>query len=223
MIDGMSAAESRAIERTAVERLVRDAATLRVDLTAQDAVRLLTLIDELASWNRRYNLTAIRTPAAMLTHHVLDSLTIQPDLHGTRVADVGTGAGFPGLPLAVVNPQRHFTLIDSTAKKIRFVTHAAALLGLSNVSAVHARAEALGPEVPFDTVVARALAPLPKMLATVASLCGPETHVLAMKGKWPQAELAALPPGWRVTGSRELAIPGLDAARCVIVLYPPRP
>jgi 16S rRNA (guanine527-N7)-methyltransferase len=183
----------------------------------------LTLIDELASWNRRYNLTAIRTPAAMLTHHVLDSLAVQPDLHGTSVADVGTGAGFPGLPLAVVNPQRHFTLIDSTAKKIHFVTHVAALLGLSNVSAVHARAEALAPEVPFDTVMARALAPLPKMLATVAPLCGRETHVLAMKGRWPKAELAALPPGWRVTGSRELAVPGLDAARCVIVLYPPGP
>ena len=81
----------------------------------------------------------------------------------------------------------------------------------------------MAPTVPFDTVVARALAPLPKLLDTVAPLCGPETHVLAMKGKWPKAELAALPPRWRVTGSRELAVPGLDAARCVIVLYPPRP
>ena len=201
-----------------VEHLVQAGTSLGVGLSAEDAARLLKLVDELASWNRRYNLTAIKTPAAMLTRHILDSLAVHPDLYGTTVADAGTGAGFPGLPLAVCNPARHFTLIDSTAKKIRFVSHAVSALGLTNVSAVHARAEALKVESPFDTVVARALAPLPRMLATVAPLCGPHTHVLAMKGKWPEAELAALPPGWRVIGSRALAIPGLDAARCVITL-----
>jgi 16S rRNA (guanine527-N7)-methyltransferase len=201
-----------------VERLAQDAASLGVALSAQDAARLLELVHELASWNRRYNLTAIKTPAAMLTHHILDSLAVHPDLDGPTVADVGTGAGFPGLPLAVCNPARHFTLIDSTAKKIRFVTHAVGVLGLTNVSAVHARAEALKVASPFDTVLARALAPLPRMLATVAPLCGPHTRVLAMKGRWPEAELAALPPPWRVTGSRKLSIPGLDAARCVIAL-----
>jgi 16S rRNA (guanine527-N7)-methyltransferase len=203
---------------TPAERLVQDAASLKVIVSAADAARLLTLIGELASWNSRYNLTAIRTPAGMLTHHLLDSLAVSADLHGATVADVGTGAGFPGLPLAVCNPQRRFTLIDSTAKKIRFVEHAAALLGLTNVSAVHARAESFPAAVLFDTVVARALAPLPQMLNTVAPLCGPETHVLAMKGKWPQRELAELPLGWRVVSSRELHIPGLDAARCLIVL-----
>lgn len=203
---------------TPAERLVQDAASLKVILSAADAARLLTLIGELASWNSRYNLTAIRTPAAMLTHHLLDSLAVSADLHGATVADVGTGAGFPGLPLAVCNPQRHFTLIDSTAKKIRFVEHAASLLGLTNVSAVHARAESFPATAPFDTVVARALAPLPQMLDTVAQLCGPETHVLAMKGKWPQRELAELPAKWRVVSSRELHIPGLEAARCLIVL-----
>jgi len=154
----------------------------------------------------------------MLTHHLLDSLAIDRDLQGTRVADVGTGAGFPGLPLAVCNPARHFTLIDSTAKKIRFVSHAAQALGLTNVTAVHARAESLRPEAPFDTVVARALAPLPLMLAQVAPLCGPKSRVLAMKGRWPTQELASLPVPWRLAGSRELKIPGLAEARCVIVL-----
>jgi 16S rRNA (guanine527-N7)-methyltransferase len=203
---------------TPAERLVQDAASLKVILSAADAARLLTLIGELASWNSRYNLTAIRTPAAMLTHHLLDSLAVSPDLHGATVADVGTGAGFPGLPLAVCNPQRRFTLIDSTAKKIRFVEHATSLLGLTNVSAVHARAESFPAAAPFDTVVARALAPLPQMLDTVTPLCGPETHVLAMKGRWPQRELAELPARWRVVSSRELHIPGLEAARCLIVL-----
>jgi 16S rRNA (guanine527-N7)-methyltransferase len=201
-----------------VEQLVRDAGDLGVTLTEADAARLVELIDELARWNELYNLTGITTQPQMITHHLLDSLAVNAELAGERVADVGTGAGFPGLPLAVANPQRHFTLIDSTAKKIRFVEHAAQLLELANVTALHARAEQLLPEPPFDTVVARALAPLPRLLQTVAPLCGPRTRVLAMKGKWPQAELAALPAPWRVSGSRTLAVPGLTAARCVIVL-----
>jgi 16S rRNA (guanine527-N7)-methyltransferase len=199
------------------ERLIRDAASLGVALTSQDAGRLLTLTEELARWNRSYNLTAI-APGDMLTHHVLDSLAVQRDLHGLRIADAGTGAGFPGLPLAVCNPQRHFTLIDATAKKLRFVSHAVDLLKLSNVSVLHARVERLVVEAPFDTVVARAFARLPDLLEKVARLCGEHTRVLAMKGKWPQEELAALRPPWRVISSRELSVPGLAAARCLIVL-----
>jgi 16S rRNA (guanine527-N7)-methyltransferase len=195
-----------------------DAARLGVTLTAEDAVRLVRLLEELERWNRRYNLTAIRTPEKMVTHHLLDSLAVHPDLIGLSVADVGTGAGFPGLPLAVCNPGRQFTLIDSTAKKLRFVTHAAALLGLSNVTAVHARAETLEVSTPFDTVVARAFAPIPQLVSKVTRLCGPQSRVLAMKGRWPTAELAALPASWQVIHSRELAVPRLGAERCVIVL-----
>jgi 16S rRNA (guanine527-N7)-methyltransferase len=199
-------------------RLVSDAALLGVRLGEADAARLLTLLEELRHWNRRTNLTAITDPEQMITHHLLDSLAISPDLTGTRVADVGTGAGFPGLPLAVANPERHFTLIDSNAKKLRFVSHAAGLLALSNVTTLHARAESLRPEAPFETVTARALAPLPKLLEAVAPLCGPHTRVLAMKGRWPEDELAQLPAAWRLSSSRTLTIPGLDAARCLLVL-----
>jgi 16S rRNA (guanine527-N7)-methyltransferase len=201
-----------------VEQLLRDAGSLGVTLTDADATRLIELINELARWNELYNLTGITTQPQMITHHLLDSLAVNADLVGERVVDVGTGAGFPGLPLAVANPGRHFTLIDSTAKKIRFVAHAAGLLQLTNVTALHARAEQLRPPVPFDTVVARAVAPLPRLLQSVAPLCGPRTRVLAMKGRWPAAEVAALRAPWRVAASRELTIPGLDAARCVIVL-----
>ena len=199
-------------------RLVRDAASLGVALSETDAQRLLALTEELGRWNQSYNLTAIKTTSAMVTHHLLDSLAISPDLVGARIADAGTGAGFPGLPLAVVNPKRQFTLIDGTAKKIRFVAHAAERLALSNVTALHARVERLRVETPFDTVVARAFAPLPKLLKSVAPICGPETQVLAMKGRWPGAELEALPAGWRLEHSRKLVIPGLDAERCVIHL-----
>jgi 16S rRNA (guanine527-N7)-methyltransferase len=189
-----------------------------VTLTEPDAARLLHLLDELERWNRTYNLTAIRKRDDMLTHHLLDSLSVNPDLHGSTVADVGTGAGFPGLPLAVVNPERRFTLIDSNGKKIRFVQHAARELGLVNVEGVHGRVEGLKVRDPFDTVVARAFASLPGMIEQVAPLCGPQTRVLAMKGKWPQEEIDALPSGWRQEGSRELSVPGLAESRCVVVL-----
>ncbi|TLY62219.1 MAG: 16S rRNA (guanine(527)-N(7))-methyltransferase RsmG [Gammaproteobacteria bacterium] len=199
-------------------RMASDAASLGVRLTDADAGRLLALLEELARWNRSYNLTGIRTLGAMVTHHLLDSLAIHPDLEGTRIADVGTGAGFPGLPLAVANPARHFTLIDSTAKKIRFVSHAAETLGLANVTALQARVETMHPAVAFDTVVARAIAPLPKLLAQVRGLVAAHSRLLAMKGRWPEKELEALPSSWRLVGSRELTVPRLGEARCVLVL-----
>ncbi|HEY4773132.1 MAG TPA: 16S rRNA (guanine(527)-N(7))-methyltransferase RsmG, partial [Steroidobacteraceae bacterium] len=201
-----------------LQRLVRDAAALGVSLAAADAERLCALLDELVRWNRTFNLTAIRSPAEMLTHHLLDSLAIHSDLVGERIADVGTGAGFPGLPLALIQPARRFTLIDSNGKKIRFVAHAARLLGLANVEALQARAEELSPEPRFDTVMARALAPLPELLNTVAGLAGPDTRVLAMKGKRPEKELAALPRAWRVMSVRPLLVPGLAEARCLVTL-----
>jgi 16S rRNA (guanine527-N7)-methyltransferase len=120
--------------------------------------------------------------------------------------------------LAVLSPQRRFTLIDSNGKKIRFVQHAARTLGLANVEALHGRVETINGRT-FDTVVARAFAALPELVANVASLCGPQTRVLAMKGKWPQAEIDGLPPQWRLQSSRELAVPGLDESRCVLVLH----
>jgi len=200
-----------------VERLVQGSAHLGVTLTGSDAGRLVRLLDELERWNRTYNLTAIRNRDDMLTHHLLDSVSIHPDLEGTTVADVGTGAGFPGLPLAVLNPQRRFTLIDSNGKKIRFVQHAARELGLDNVAGLHGRVEVMKDHV-FDTVVARAFAPLPELVANVAPLCGPQTRVLAMKGKWPQSEIDGLPAQWRQQGSRELTVPGLNESRCVVVL-----
>jgi len=189
-----------------------------VALTEHDAARLRQLLEELAHWNRQFNLTGITDLESMVSHHVLDSLAIHRHLHGTTIADAGTGAGFPGLPLALVNPERRFTLIDSNGKKIRFVSHAVRTLGLMNVEPLQTRVEALRPERPFDTVVARAFAALPELLETVAPLCGSDTRVLAMKGKWPQDEVDALPPRWRVAESHTLTVPGLTGDRCLIVL-----
>jgi 16S rRNA (guanine527-N7)-methyltransferase len=189
-----------------------------VELTEPDAARLQQLLNELERWNRTYNLTAITKREDMVTHHLLDSLAVNPELQGSAIADVGTGAGFPGLPLAVLNPERRFTLIDSAGKKIRFVSHVAHALGLTNVEGIHARVESLRPEKPFETIVTRAFSPLPEMLEKVGPLCGPGTNVLAMKGKWPREEIAAIPVGWHVVRSRDLVIPGLKESRCAIVL-----
>ena len=198
--------------------LQNGARELGVELGDVPAQRLLSLLDELLKWNAAYNLTAITDPAKMLTHHLLDSLAVQPALHGTTVADVGTGAGFPGLPLAVVDPGRRFTLIDSNNKKVRFVGHAAHLLGLTNVTAVHSRSESFKSAKPFDTVIARAFAALPELLRLVSPLCGPATRVLAMKGKRPDDEIAGVPASWRVLEVRALTVPGLNEERHLVTL-----
>ncbi len=208
-------------QRTA-STLIHSAAALGVALTEHDALRLLQLLAELARWNGRFNLTAITDPAEMVTHHLLDSLAVHRYLHGARIADVGTGAGFPGLPLALANPERCFTLVDSNGKKIRFVSHSAHAMGLVNVETVQARVEALRPDAPFDTVMARAFAALPALVGAVAPLCGPDTRILALKGKWPKAELDALPPGWQAE-TIPLEVPGLAEDRCLIILSAARP
>ena len=154
----------------------------------------------------------------MVRKHLLDSLSIHAFLRGTTVADVGTGAGFPGLPLAVVNPHRQFTLVDSTAKKCRFVEHAAARLGLTNVTVVNARAEAWRPPRPFDCIVSRALGKVSEFIRVAGHLCAPDGRLLAMKGKHPEAELDALPRGWRVAAVHPVDVPGLDAERHVVEL-----
>ncbi len=198
--------------------LIRGAAALGVALTEHDAARLLRLLDELARWSQRFNLTAIRHRPDMITHHLLDSLAVHRYLRGGAVADVGTGAGFPGLPLALVNPERRFTLIDSSGKKIRFVSHAQRTLGLANVEPLQARVERLRPATPFDTVIARAFAPLAQLVSAVTPLAGPDTRVLAMKGRWPASELEALPRGWRVAESHPIAVPGLEEERHLVIL-----
>jgi 16S rRNA (guanine527-N7)-methyltransferase len=197
--------------------LVAGARQLRVALDDTAADALLRLLDELLHWNRAYNLTAITDRAQMLTHHLLDSLSVAPFVQGSTLADVGTGAGFPGLPLALLAPERRCVLMDSNGKKQRFVAHAARTLGLANVEALHARVEELRPAQPFDTVVARACAALPQLLNWVAPLCGPGTRVLAMKGRLPEAEIAAVAPPWVIEQVVPLQVPGLNEERHLII------
>jgi len=176
------------------------------------AEKLGTLIDELERWNRKVNLTAIRNRDEMITSHLLDSLVAGPLLVGESVLDVGTGPGFPGLPLAIIHPERHFTLLDSNNKKIMFAQHVAGLLDLGNVSAVKARAEDYAPGHGFDTVIARALAALPRLVEIAGHHVREDGVFVALKGRYPEEEIDALveldiPWSHAVT---ELDVPGLE-------------
>jgi 16S rRNA (guanine527-N7)-methyltransferase len=180
--------------------------------------QLLAYIHLLAKWNRTYNLTAVREPAQMVPRHLLDSLAILPYLAGPRVLDLGTGAGLPGLPLALARPDVHFVLLDSNAKKTRFVVQACAELGVKNVETVHGRVENYHPTPLFDTIVSRAFSTIAAMLVAGRHLCRPGGRFLAMKGVYPQDELAELPPGFTMSGVEALRVPGLDAARHVAII-----
>jgi 16S rRNA (guanine527-N7)-methyltransferase len=202
-------------------RLLMDGAgRMGTALDPQHAEVLLRLVDELEVGNARFNLTAIRDRLGMLQKHVLDSLSLQPYLKGKRLADVGTGAGFPGLPLAVMNPERSFSLIEATGKKANFVTATAAILSCENVGVVHARAESYRPMELFDTVMARALSSVADFVAYAGHLCSPMGRLLAMKGKRPGDELSAIPKSFRVIAVHRLAVPGLDAERHLVELCP---
>jgi 16S rRNA (guanine527-N7)-methyltransferase len=198
------------------EILAAGARQIGIQLDAARSDLLIRLVDELERGNAQFNLTAIRDRPGMLTKHVLDSLTLQSYLRGERFADVGTGAGFPGLPLAILNPERRFTLIEGTGKKARFVEQTAQALGCANVQVVNARAESYRPFELFDTVAARALASLKDFVAYAGHLCAPSGRLLAMKGKRPDDEISAVPKSFRVLAVHQLSLPGFADQRHLV-------
>ncbi len=202
------------------ELLIDGGAELDLKINRARADTLLDLVDQLEIANAQFNLTAIRDRPGMLRKHVLDSLSLQPYLKGTRIADVGTGAGFPGLPLAVVNPERRFSLIEATGKKARFVERTVERLALGNVEVVNERAERYRPLEPFDTILARALSSLSDFVAYAGHLCAPDGRLLAMKGKRPDEEIWALPKSFRVVAVHRIKLPGLDDERHIVELSP---
>jgi len=192
--DGMTKRIQQAIDR------------LGQDFPEGAAQRFSTLLDELSRWNKRVNLTAIRDPDEMITGHLLDSLAARRLLHGTRILDVGTGAGFPGLPLAISEPGRTFELVDGNNKKIMFVQHIATLLGLDNVRAVKARTEDYAPDARFDTVIARAVGSLTRLVEIAGHHVGEDGVFVALKGRYPAEELKELPKRWEYV-VEELDVP----------------
>lgn len=179
-------------------------------------MRLLDYQALLQRWNATYNLTAVRDPAEMITRHLLDSLAILPYVRGSTLADLGTGAGLPGIPLALAMPQRDVLLVDANGKKVRFLREAIRTLKLERVKAVQARVETVTGQ--FDCITARAFASLADMLAWGGQLLAPGGEWLAMKGRTPDAELDALPSGFTVRATHALTIPGLQAERHLVVL-----
>jgi len=199
-------------------RLAKGLEALGLALAPGQVEALLTLVAELAEWNTRVNLTAIKDPAEVVDKHLLDSLAVLPHIRGLQVADIGTGAGFPGLPLAVADLDRRYTLVESTGKKAAFVRHAATMLQLPNVDVVLARAESYKPARPFDSVIARALGSLADFIRVAGHLAERDGRLLAMKGKVPDDELKALPAGWKARAVHPIRVPGLDAERCLVEL-----
>lgn len=201
-----------------VVALIAGAQELQQTLPADAADKLARLLEDLARWGQRINLTAIRKLPDMVSGHVLDSLSVWPYLHGQTVLDVGTGAGFPGLPLAIVDPEREFELLDSNGKKISFVRHIIGALGLGNASAVKVRAQDYAPGKRFDTVIARALTAIPRFIEIGGHLMREDGVLLALKGKYPAKELDELPTNWKYDVI-ELRVPGLELhSRHLVVL-----
>jgi len=199
-------------------RLAKGLEALGLALAPGQVQALLTLAAELADWNTRVNLTAITDPAEVVDKHLLDSLAVLPHMRGLKVADIGTGAGFPGLPLAVADLDRRYTLVESTGKKVAFVRHAVAKMKLPNVEVVQARSESYKPARPFDSVIARALGSLADFVRVGGHLAVRDGRLLAMKGKVPEDELKALPAGWKLRAVHPIRVPGLDAERCLVEL-----
>ncbi len=192
---------------------------LRLGLPVEPlAGRLSDYLDLLILWNRAYNLTSVRDPDAMVVRHLLDSLAILPFLGDGPLADLGSGAGLPGLPLALARPELPTTLIEANGKKARFLREVVRRLELPRVRVAECRGEALPESGAYGCLVGRAFGTLAELLRVGGHLLGPDGRLLAMKGQNPEAEIATLPPSWRRLAVHRLTVPGLDAERHLVVV-----
>jgi 16S rRNA (guanine527-N7)-methyltransferase len=189
-----------------------------VEYSSEQRDKLLAYLQLLITWNKAYNLTAIRDPGQMIKLHLLDSLTLLPHVVGGRLIDVGTGAGLPGIPLAIMCPDRDFTLLDSNGKKTRFLFQARCDLGLSNLKEINSRVEEHKPKVAYDAVLSRAFTSIADMVEKCSHLLSPEGLFLAMKGKFPESELSEVGKDYKVDASHTLQVPGVDGERHLIVI-----
>jgi len=201
----------------AAEQLVNAAGSMGISLDEQRAASLLSYLELMLKWNRTYNLTAVVEPQRMITHHVLDSLSVIPYLIGISVLDVGTGAGLPGLPVAIADPAREVTLLDSNKKKTRFVSQALIELGIKNARVVTARFEDFAPAQTFDTVVTRAMTEAAQFLPLARRFCPPGGRVIMMKGQYPTQELAQAQSQAETLKVIEVVVPTLDAQRHLVI------
>jgi 16S rRNA (guanine527-N7)-methyltransferase len=190
----------------------------QLQLAASKQQKLIHYLELMLTWNRVFNLTNITQPREMVYLHIMDSLSILPYLHGNQMLDVGTGAGLPGIPLAIINPDQHWTLLDKNNKKTRFLTQAVAELGLTSVKVVQSRSEEFHPPQCFDSILSRAYGSLQMFAETTSHLLCPTGKLIAMKGKYPQEELQDSPKAFRVCDVTRLGIKGMDIERHIVRL-----
>ncbi|EJF4693993.1 16S rRNA (guanine(527)-N(7))-methyltransferase RsmG, partial [Salmonella enterica] len=181
-----------------------------ISLTDHQKTLLVAYVDMLHKWNKAYNLTSVRDPAEMVVRHILDSIVVAPYLQGQRFIDVGTGPGLPGIPLAIVLPDAHFTLLDSLGKRVRFLRQVQHELKLENITPVQSRVEAYPSEPPFDGVISRAFASLNDMVSWCHHLPGEKGRFYALKGQLPEDEIASLPDDFNVESVEKLRVPQLE-------------
>lgn len=190
-------------------------------VTSQQITLFLDYLEILKKWNETYNLTAIRNAEDMVAMHLLDSLSIAPFIKGKNILDVGTGAGLPGIPLAILYPERRFTLLDSTGKKIRFLFQAKNQLGLENVNEIQGRVEKYQTTAPFSAITSRAFSDLGDMIEKTKHLLDKGGRFYAMKGQLPDQELSMLPKHYKVIASHQLVVPGVSSKRHLIEIELP--
>jgi 16S rRNA (guanine527-N7)-methyltransferase len=202
------------------EELSQGALELGVELSAQQHEQLLAYLALLIKWNKAYNLTAVRDPDEMVSRHLLDSLSVVPFVSeaGDNWLDVGSGGGMPGIPLAILFPERQFTLLDSNGKKTRFLTQVKLELKLANLQVIHSRVEAFTPTVPFSGICSRAFSSLEDFSNWTRHLGDGSTQWLAMKGVHPDDELQALPADFSLTATHVLKVPGCQGQRHLLIL-----
>ncbi|HAK34872.1 MAG TPA: 16S rRNA (guanine(527)-N(7))-methyltransferase RsmG [Pantoea sp.] len=189
-----------------------------ISLSDQQKEQLVAYVGLLDKWNKAYNLTSVRDPQQMLVRHILDSIVVAPHLKGERFIDVGTGPGLPGIPLAIVLPQAHFTLLDSLGKRVRFLRQVQHELGLPNITPVQSRVETFPSEPPFDGVISRAFASLQDMVNWCHHLPSAQGQFYALKGVRPDDEIASLPAGFRLISVEALQVPELDGERHLVII-----
>lgn len=189
---------------------------LDIELSEKQISSLLAYLSLLLKWNRAYNLSAVREPVAMVQLHLLDSLVIAPLISGARIIDVGTGAGLPGIPLAIVYPEKSFTLLDSAGKKTRFLLEVKHALALNNTQVENRRVESFRPPLPFDGIISRAFASLGDMTEQCQHLLAEGGAFWAMKGQYPQQELQQMSSRFQLAEHFNLDVPGVDAERCLL-------
>lgn len=200
-----------------LENILRNGAQQQsLTLSDHQIDQMLGYLELLQKWNGAYNLTSIREPEKMLRLHLLDSLSIAPLVEGKRIIDIGTGPGLPGIPLAILYPDRQFTLMDSNGKKTRFLFQVRTQLGLKNVQEVQSRVESYTPAELFDGVTSRAFTSLADMVDKCSHLLTETGRFYAMKGQYPTEELSALPKHYNVIASHQLRVPGVDSERHLI-------